>query len=783
MRKNKLNDLKNSRSAGGKTGPKNQLPAPRKRTAPDVPLGPEPQQPSRVKAEVRGKERLFRSLLEASRDVIYRLNLQTGRYEYISPAAQDVVGFSAEELMAMDAETGLAMIHPQDLPVMRAAVARLEETGRAEAQYRQRAKNGEYRWLSNWMSLARDSAAKPLYRDGSIRDITEQKRAEEALRRGESKFRAVVEHSYEGILFCDADGVILYRSPSFDRITGFTAEERQGRNAIELVHPDDLVVLDRARKQVLAAPGALHTFQYRIRHRDGNWRFVESSIQNLLHDPDVQAIVITSQDITERRQAEEARAETNALLEGILGSIPEPVMVMDANGHLVRTNQVFEGRHLNTVPGALGEYHPVVNVFTEDGHPVPPEMWPLSRAIKGERISGLTLRLTFRNGEPPHFYRYSANPVYDRNGRITHAVVVFFDVTENRSTEEALRESRAKLEAAFASMTEAIFVADAEGRLTDYNDEFVRYHRFTNREECSKTIADCPRYLEAYFQDGTLAPPEMWALPRALRGEAASNVEYRLCRKDRGETWWGSYSFAPIKDKDGRIVGAVVAAREVTERKRAEEALRESERRERARVAELEALMEVAPVGIFVSPDTECRWMSGNRAAYDLLRRPQGSNLSKSGPEGKKPVNFRAVKDGKEIPLAQLPMQKAAATGQAVRDHEMDFIFEDGVTVNVLGNTAPLLDESGRPRGAVGVFLDITERKRAEEDRTRLLAEVQKRAAELEATINSMATGLIVYDSEGKAIRMNSAAERVLPAELFSSTRTVRSLNFDFALS
>ena len=65
---------------------------------------------------------------------------------------------------------------------------------------------------------------------------------------------------------------------------------------------------------------------------------------------------------------------------------------------------------------------------------------------------------------------------------------------------------------------------------------------------------------------------------------------------------------------------------------------------------------------------------------------------------------------------------------------------------------------------------DITERKRAEEDRTRLLAEVQKRAAELEATINSMATGLIVYDSEGKAIRMNSAAEGVLPAELFSST-------------
>jgi len=155
--------------------------------------------------------------------------------------------------------------------------------------------------------------------------------------------------------------------------------------------------------------------------------------------------------------------------------------------------------------------------------------------------------------------------------------------------------------------------------------------------------------------------------------------------------------------------------REIAERKQAEESLRESEIRERARAAEFEALMEAAPVGIFVSKDTECRSMSGNRAAYDLLRRPRGSNLSKSGPEGEKPVNFRAMKDGKEIPLPELPMQKSAASGKAVRDHEMDFVFEDGVTVNILGNAVPLLDESGRPRGAVGTFLDITERKRAED--------------------------------------------------------------------
>ena len=176
---------------------------------------------------------------------------------------------------------------------------------------------------------------------------------------------------------------------------------------------------------------------------------------------------------------------------------------------------------------------------------------------------------------------------------VPHIIFTFFDITERKRAEEALRESRAKLKAAFASMTEAIFIADAEGRLIDFNEGFVRYHRFKDREECSRTIADCPRYLDAYFQDGTPAPPEMWAMPRALRGETASDVEYMLRRKDTGETWWGSYNFAPIKDEDGRIVGAVVAGREITDRKQAEEQISRSQKT-------FAELVERSPFGTYV---------------------------------------------------------------------------------------------------------------------------------------------------------------------------------------
>ena len=140
--------------------------------------------------------------------------------------------------------------------------------------------------------------------------------------------------------------------------------------------------------------------------------------------------------------------------------------------------------------------------------------------------------------------------------------------------------------------------------------------------------------------------------------------------------------------------------------------------------AEFEALMDAAPVALFFrSHDAECRRIDGNLAAYDLLRRPRGSNLSKPAPENEKRANFPVIEDEIEVALPELPMRKATATGQAVRNFEAEFVLVDGSTVNILGHAVPLLDEKGRPRGAIGAFVDITERKQAEE----MLCESERR--------------------------------------------------------
>jgi two-component system, chemotaxis family, CheB/CheR fusion protein len=143
----------------------------------------------RAEQALRESEVRFRSVLDNSRDVIYRLNLQTGRYEYISPSAERIMGFSADEIMAQDVKTALTMVHPDDLPAVLAAHARLEETGEGELEYRQRTKSGDYRWLSNHLSLSKDGTGRPEYRSGNLSDITERKKAEAEIQRRVEELR------------------------------------------------------------------------------------------------------------------------------------------------------------------------------------------------------------------------------------------------------------------------------------------------------------------------------------------------------------------------------------------------------------------------------------------------------------------------------------------------------------------------------------------------------------------------------------------------------------------
>ncbi len=158
---------------------------------------------SESEAALKESEQQFRSVLDSSRDAIYRLNLQTSRYEYISPAFQSVLGYSSKEWSSMSIEQTMALVHPDDLPGVDKALARLFEEGDVEYEYRLRDKSGEYRWISNNFSLVKDDSGRPLYRDGFVSNITARKNAEEALKRAKRSTAACSKRSGKRSTYVD----------------------------------------------------------------------------------------------------------------------------------------------------------------------------------------------------------------------------------------------------------------------------------------------------------------------------------------------------------------------------------------------------------------------------------------------------------------------------------------------------------------------------------------------------------------------------------------------------
>ncbi|MDO8578073.1 MAG: PAS domain S-box protein, partial [Dehalococcoidales bacterium] len=160
--------------------------------------------------ELRRSEERFRSVLESSRDVIARYNLRNSQYEYVSPSVEALVGYLPAEFANIDNQTAMAMVYSDDLPVLQAALARSLESGEAEAEYRERHKNGNWVWVSNHMSVSKDSSGKPLYRSSNIRDITERKKTE-----AEIAYRATfTELNPNPVVELDANGNVVYMNPS-----------------------------------------------------------------------------------------------------------------------------------------------------------------------------------------------------------------------------------------------------------------------------------------------------------------------------------------------------------------------------------------------------------------------------------------------------------------------------------------------------------------------------------------------------------------------------------------
>lgn len=207
---------------------------------------------------------------------------------------------------------------------------------------------------------------------------------------------------------------------------------------------------------------------------------------------------------------------------------------------------------------------------------------------------------------------------------------------------------------------------------------------------------------------------ELWGFEASADGIARSREIMSSGIGQQFEIDWGGRHYLASYFPIGRNRLAAVG-NDITGRKKAEEALLQSQRSELARREELEALMDAVPATIWISRDAAGADIIGNRAVQELLGVPSGVNVSETAPLERRQQHFFAYRNGEAILPEHLPMQEAGLTGKAVLGYEFELRFANGRSVWLYGNAVPLHDEAGSTRGAVGAFVDITERKWAED--------------------------------------------------------------------
>ena len=542
-----------------------------------------------------------------------------------------------------------------------------------------------------------------------LHDITERKRAEEALKESEEKYRTLYESSRDAIMtVAPPDWRFTSGNPA--TVAMFRAKDEAeftSKRPWELSpqrQPEGRPSSEKAREMIeKAVREGTHFFEWTHKRLNGE-EFQASVLLTRFQRKGQTIVQATVRDITQQKQAEEALKASEAQLKEAqrLAQVGSWSLEVET-GTLTWSEEMYRihGRDPKLPAPSLQEL--LIGC-------APESCLRLERTIKESLETGKPHQIELELVRPDGNHRWITSrgeAVRDHTGCVVRLHGTAQDITERKRAEEVLRESEERERRILHTAMDGFWIADHEGHIRDVNDAYCRISGYSRTELLSLRISD----LEADEPTPADVAQHMAQIVR----EGSERFETRHRAKDRRvihvEVAVGSL------DIEHGLVFAFL--RDITARKRAEEALREGEQRERLRAKELQAVLEAVPSAVLIADSPDCHHIVGNRAAYEMLRIPHGSELSLTAPAGERPTHLKVVRDGQEIPKEDLPVRQAVRSG-VVREFECSIAFDDGTIRHVLCNAAPMLDEQGRPRGAVSALLDITERRHAEDSLRRM---------------------------------------------------------------
>ncbi|MGD2065807.1 MAG: PAS domain S-box protein [Candidatus Bathyarchaeota archaeon] len=632
---------------------------------------------------LRKSEEKYRGIVELSPDGIATMNLK-GTITSVNKAFLDLTGFSKDEIVGKHF-TKMGTLRLQDIPKYTKlvySILRGKNPGPFEFDYLR--KDGTQRLGQARISVMEENGKK-IGLQAILADITERKQMEQELKDSVEKYRRMVEQAPDSIMSFDLNGLVTSCNATSVAMTGHSKEELIGKRSVELasLRKEDLPKFIKLHEQMLKGKMP-EPFEVNFHDKDGNPRFGEVHMNLMKKGNKATGFQAIIRDITEKKKAEKAVSASVEKYRRMVEQAPDSIMSFDLNGLVTSCNATSVAMTGHSKEEMIGKR------FSELGTLNKAQIQKITNSIPSilEGAVPEPFEVVGRNEDGSSAFGEVHISLIKEGEKITGFQTITRDVTERKKTEMALRESEKRFRELSELLPEVIFETDSKGFLKFVNHEAYTQFGYSHEE------------FESGLHAHQMLVPEdrgraREAMRKVMNGEKTGSNEYTALRKD-GTTFPIIVNSTPIIHGN-KVMGIRGIMVDITERKKAEEALRESERRFRE-LSELlpEVIFEIDLTGVITFV---------NRGAFDLL------GFSEQDLE--KGLNLIEMLTPESQEKAKESLDKLLC-GKDLGAVEYTIVKKDGTTIPCIAHCSLIVKES-KPVGIRGIIVEITERKKAED--------------------------------------------------------------------
>lgn len=676
---------------------------------------------ARISAEqaLRESEERYQNLARISPVGIFRTALD-GSTTYVNPKWCAIAGLSSEQAMGYG---WLSAVHPDDKDKLSRgwkSSAQLREP--SVSDYRFVCPDGTISWVMGQAVPELNIQGETIGYVGTITDITARREDEQRVRESTQRFKTLFEQSPIAIALLDSQGYPIISNLALEKMVGYSRAELAKIKFAEFTYPDDV---DKDLKQfteLIAGKISAYTMEKRFVHKNGSLVWTNLSVTILRDENGVaQDIIGMAQDITEQKRAEETLRESEEKYRMIVETTAEGIWVVD---------QAWKTTYVNPAMVAMLGYAENELLGHSPMEFVDPEEAARVSGLMKRREQGITekteVRMRRKDGAFVWTYGTSVSLLND-NGEFVGGLSLVADVTERKRAEEQIAFQANLL----AHVNDAVIATDENFIVTSWNHGAEKIYDWKAEEVIGEPAE---KAFHAEFAETSLAD---------FRAQLSKAGEYfgevTQYRKD-GTRIVAEGHTSVLHAQDGKIIGYLTVNRDITARKRAEESLHASQ-------LIIEEIINTIPMRVFWK-DKNLVYLGCNAAfardagfanPKDLIGKDDYQMAWRDQAELYRGDDRQVIESGNSKLLIEVPSTTP-----------------DGKTTTILTSKVPLLNSKGEIIGALGTYMDISGRKRAEES----LRETEERYRIL---VETLPDGVIVH-SQGRIVFANPASATLIGA-------------------